>query len=360
MKRYVFVLLIFLCACDKKAKEIDSANAKETFVLSETMFRTIEIDSAKMEFLRNELKFYGKIAADNNKLIEIYPIVGGNVEKVYVELGDYVQKGQVLARIRSTEVAGFEKELQDAKNDVLVAQNNLKVAQELFAGKINTEREVLEAKSNLEKAQSQLNRIQETYRIYSLKGGSIYEVTSPISGFIIEKKINQDMQLRSDRTDNIFDIAQIDEVWAIANINESDISEIRVGEDAIVTALSYKDKTFEGKVDKIFNVIDPVTKAMKVLIRLKNEGFLLKPEMRASILIKYQEDKKMLAVPSRAVIFDKSKHFVIVFKDRYNIETRQVEVFRQVNGTTFIASGLQEGEKVITKNQLLIYDALND
>ncbi|GAB4200185.1 MAG: efflux RND transporter periplasmic adaptor subunit [Thermoflexibacter sp.] len=360
MKKYIFILLIFLWACNEKAKKIDAQDSKETFVLSETMLKTTEIDSVKMEFLRNELKFYGKITADNNKLIEIYPIVGGNVVKVYVELGDYVQKGQVLATIRSTEVAGFEKELQDAKNDVLVAQNNLKVAQELFAGKINTEREVLEAKSNLEKAQSQLSRIQETYRIYSLKGGSIYEVTSPISGFIIEKKINQDMQLRSDRTDNIFDIAQIDEVWAIANVNESDISEIRVGEDAIVTVLSYKDRAFEGKVDKIFNVIDPVTKAMKVLIRLKNQDFLLKPEMRASILIKYQEDKKMLAVPSKAVIFDKSKHFVMVFKDRYNIETRQVEVFRQVNGITFIASGLQEGEKVITKNQLLIYDALND
>lgn len=360
MKKYVFILFIFLWSCDEKAKKIDAQDSKETFVLSETMLKTTEIDSVKMEFLRNELKFYGKITADNNKLIEIYPIVGGNVVKVYVELGDYVQKGQVLASIRSTEVAGFEKELQDAKNDVLVAQNNLKVAQELFAGKINTEREVLEAKSNLEKAQSQLNRIQETYRIYSLKGGSIYEVTSPISGFIIEKKINQDMQLRSDRTDNIFDIAQIDEVWAIANVNESDIAEIKVGEDAIVKALSYKDKTFVGKVDKIFNVIDPVTKAMKVLIKLKNQDFLLKPEMRASILIKYQEDKKMLAVPSKAVIFDKSKHFVMVFKDRYNIETRQVEVFRQVNGITFIASGLQEGEKVITKNQLLIYDALND
>jgi cobalt-zinc-cadmium efflux system membrane fusion protein len=357
MKKYIFILLVFVWACGEKAKEVIE---KETFVLSETMLKTTVIDTAKQDFLRNELKFYGRITADNNKLIEIYPIVGGNVVKVYVELGDYVEKGQLLATIRSTEVAGFEKELQDAKNDVLVAQNNLKVTQELFAGKLNTERDVLEAKSNLEKAQSQLYRIQETYKIYSLKAGSIYEVISPISGFIIQKNINQDMQLRSDKSENIFDIAQIDEVWAIANVNESDISEIRLGEDAFIKTLSYKDKVFEGKVDKIFNVIDPETKAMKVRIKLKNEGFLLKPEMRASIVIKYQEQQKMLSIPSKSVIFDKSKNFVMVFKDRYNIETRQVEVFRRVNGTTFISSGLQEGDRVITQNQLLIYDALND
>jgi cobalt-zinc-cadmium efflux system membrane fusion protein len=68
----------------------------------------------------------------------------------------------------------------------------------------------------------------------------------------------------------------------------------------------------------------------------------------------------MIAIPSEAVIFDKSKNFVMIFKDRNNIETRQVEVYRQLSNVTFISSGLNEGEKVITENQILIYDALNN
>jgi cobalt-zinc-cadmium efflux system membrane fusion protein len=68
----------------------------------------------------------------------------------------------------------------------------------------------------------------------------------------------------------------------------------------------------------------------------------------------------MLAIPSESVIFDKSKNFVMIFKDRNNIETRQVEVFRQVGDITYILSGLKEGEKVMTANQLLVYDELND
>ena len=218
----------------------------------------------------------------------------------------------------------------------------------------------MEAKGQVAKAISQLNRIEETYKIYNIKGGSIYQVTAPISGFIIQKSINQDMLLRNDRSENIFDIAEISEVWAMANVNESDIEKVKLGEDADITTLSYPDKVFKGKVDKIFNVIDPNTKAMNARVRLSNKDFLLKPDMNASIKLSFNENESMIAVPSTALIFDKSKNFVMIFKDRNNIETRQVEVYRQVGETTYISSGLKENEKVITNNQLFIYDALND
>lgn len=353
------IMSIFLPSC-KITNHASEAEVKESFVLSDTMLKSTTFTETKIEPLRNELKLFGKITTDNNKLIEVFPVVGGNVTNVYAELGDYVEKGKILARIKSTEVAGYEKDLIDAKNDVLVAKNNLKVAQELFDGKLNTERDVLEAKSQLEKVQSQLNRIEEIYKIYRLSGNSSYEVRAPISGFIIQKNINQDMQLRSDHTDNIFDIAEINEVWVLANVNESDIGQIKLGVEAEVTTISYPDKKFIGKVDKIFNIIDPDTKAMKIRIKLDNKGYLLKPEMRATVTLNFEEEKKMTCIPTESVIFDRSKSYVIVFKDRYNVETRLVNVFRQVGDRTYLTSGLKEGEKVVTKNQLLIYDALND
>jgi len=357
----IFILIVAILATFSCKNEIKQEEKKETFVLSDKMASTTTTEKATMTPLRNELNFYGKVTADNNKMIEVYPVVGGNVSKVYVELGDYVRKGQLLATIRSTEVAGFEKDLEDAKNDVVVAKNNLKVAQELYEGKLSAERDVVEAKSQLEKATSQLNRINETYSIYNIRKGAIYEVRSPINGFVIQKNINQDMLLRNDKTDNIFDIAEIKDVWVIANVNESDINQVKLGIDAAITTLSYPDKIFYGKVDKIFNIIDPETKAMKVLIKINNENYLLKPEMRATIKLSYVEkDKSMISIPSDAIIFDKSKSYVMLFKDRNNIETRQVEVFRQVGKITYISAGLKQDENVITNNQLLIYDALND
>ncbi len=350
-------ITILMLSCTKKAPETEG---KVQFELTNTMLSTTKFAHVELKQLKSESDFYGKISADNNKLIEIYPAVGGNVVKVYVELGDYVHKGQLLATIRSTQVAGYEKDLSDAQNDVVVAKNNLKASQEMYDGKLNTERDVLTAKSELTKAQSQLSRVKETYRIYSLKPGAIYEVRSPLTGFILEKNINQDMLLRDDHTNNIFDVAEIDEVWAIANVSESDIENVVMGSDAAVSTISYPDKIFHGVVDKIYNFIDPETKAMKVRIRLKNPDFLLKPEMKATIKLSHEDTQKMLAVPTSAVIFDKSKYFVMVYKDRKHIETRKIDVFRQVDDVTYINAGVAAGEQVITQNQLVIYDALND
>ncbi|MCM0668804.1 efflux RND transporter periplasmic adaptor subunit [Flavobacterium tyrosinilyticum] len=361
MKHTLFIGIaiasLSLTACKK---QVENPETNTSFVLSNTMLKTTTTAEAKTQPLKNELSFYGKITADNNKMIDVYPLVGGNVMKVNVELGDYVKKGQVLATIKSTDVADFEKQSIDAKSDLLVAKNNLKVAQELFDGKLNSESDVLQAKSEVNKAQSQLSKIQETYKIYNIKAGSIYEVTAPISGFIIQKSINQDMLLRNDRSENIFDIAEISEVWAMANINEIDINKVKLGTSAAVTTLSYPDRIFQGKVDKIYNVIDPETKAMQARIKLSNPDYMLKPDMNANIKLSFNENQSMIAVPSKAIVFDKSKNFVVVFKDRNNIETRQVEVYRVVGDTTYISSGLKENEKVITNNQLFIYGALNN
>ncbi|WP_166926461.1 efflux RND transporter periplasmic adaptor subunit [Flavobacterium poyangense] len=341
-------------------KEVENPDTNTSFVLSDEMLKTTTTAPAQIQPVKNVLSFYGKITADNNKMIDVYPLVGGSVLKVNVELGDYVTKGQVLATIKSTDIADFEKQSIDAKNDLLVAKNGLKVAQELFDGKLNSESDVLQAKSEVNKAQSQVSKIQETYKIYNIKAGSIYEVTAPISGFIIQKSINQNMLLRNDRSENIFDIAEISEVWAMANINEIDINKVKLGTAAAITTLSYPDKVFEGKVDKIYNVIDPQTKAMQARVKLNNPGYMLKPDMNANIKLSFDENESMIAIPSKAIVFDKSKNFVVIFKDRNNIETRKVNVYRVVGDVTYISKGLKENEKVITNNQLFLYSALNN
>ena len=352
-----FLSITLLFSCKHKAEEKET---KETFVLSNTMLKTTTTSLAKRQTVKNELNFYGKITTDNNKMIEIFPIVGGNVISVNVELGDYVKKGQILASIRSTEVADFDRQLIHAKNDLLVEINDLKVSQELYEGKLNSERDVLEAKSHVEKAKAQLNSIQETYKIYNIGSGSLYEVRAPIDGFIVQKSINEGMILRSDNSNNIFDIADIKDVWALANVNENDINLVKLGVDAQVSTLSSENKIFYGKVDKIFNIIDPDTKAMEVRIKLANPDYLLKPEMLATIKLLYDGSQKMIGVPSESIIFDKNKYFVMLFFSKNDIRTREVEVYSQIGGTTYIKYGLKNNERVITHNQLLIYDALND
>lgn len=351
---FIFVLLNSAC------KHVQEEEAKKTFSLSDTMLKRCEFTNASLEDVKNELKLFGKVAADNNKLAHVYPITGGIVSEVKVELGDYVNQGQLLAVVKSSEVADFQSQLVDARSDVALAEKNLQVAKDLFAGKLNSEKEVIAAEKELEKANSELTRINEVYSIYHLKQGSEFRITAPISGYIINKVITQNEELRNDRTEEVFSIAQINDVWVLANVNESNISKVALNFEAEVQTLSYPNKIFKGKVDRIFNVIDPETKAMKILIKLSNPDLLLKPEMNATVNLKFSENKKMITVPSSALVFDKSKTWIMVYKDKSTVETHAVEVYRVLGDKAYITLGINESDKVISKNALLVYDALND
>ncbi|MBL7864290.1 MAG: efflux RND transporter periplasmic adaptor subunit [Cyclobacteriaceae bacterium] len=351
----IFFILLGLHACADRPPA-----AKPPFVLTDEMYNRCEFAVAALKDVRNELRLFGKVAADNSKLAQVYPIAGGNVIRINVELGDYVKQGQVLATVQSSEVADFQRQRLDAQADVALSEKNLQVAKELYAGKLTSERDVIAVEKELQKANAELKRINEVYSIYKLGDESTYNIIAPISGFIVLKDINQNEQLRSDKSDVVFSIAQIDEVWVLANVNESNISRVAVGYEASVQTIGYPDKIFHGKIDRIFNAIDPATKAMKVLIRIPNPGLLLKPEMNATVTIRYSENKSLIAVPSSSIIFDKSRNWVMIFRSRSDIETRLVEVYHDLEDVTFISVGLREGEKVISRNGLLVYDALND
>ena len=341
--------------------EATSSNVEKTaFALSDTMLTRIGLDTVRVEAIKNTLKLNGKVAADENRLVEVYPIVGGNVISVNVELGDYVKKGQTLAVIRSSEVAELERQLFDAQSDVQMAQKKLKVQQDLFEAKLTSKMELEGAERELEKAMAGLKRIRETFNIYHFEKGSEYHIKAPINGFVIYKNINRDMTLPSERTENVFTVAELDQVWVIAHVYESEASKVKEGMEAQITTLSYPDEVLKGKVDKIFNVIDPQTKTMRVRIKLENRDFKLKPEMLAMVKLSNTESLSLPAIPSQALIFEGSRQYVMVYKNRYNLDTRQVEVQKTSEEIAWIKSGLEPGEIVISKNQLFIYDALND
>jgi cobalt-zinc-cadmium efflux system membrane fusion protein len=350
------LLCVSLYSCQDTVKETQLS----AFQLSDAMMERCTFHPVSIQQVKNEIRLFGKITADNNKLAQVYPVVGGVVKSIEVELGDFVKQGQVLATLQSSEVASFRKEKLDAENDVAIAEKNLQVAKDLFSGKLTSEKDVAVAERELEKAKAELTRMQEIYSIYNLKSGSVYQVIAPISGYVVSKNINQNEQMRSDISDPLFSIADIDEVWALANVSESNVSKIKVGQEAEIKTLSFPDKPFNGKIDKIFNAIDPETKAMKVRVKIPNTDNTLKPEMNCTVSVRFTEEKECLTIPSSALIFDKSKYWVMVFKDRHQIETRKVEIYRQTGNLTYILSGVEEGEQVISSNAILVYDALND
>lgn len=346
---------LFVFSCGKKEAQEDN----EKFVLSKEMFKKIDFANAEYSPLIYELKTFGKVTTDPNNTVEVFPAIGGKVSSISAQLGDYVNKGQILAVLQSTEVAGYKKELLDAQADLVNAEKGLQVANDMYKGKLATDKDVLAAKKEVENAKSEIQRIKQLYSIYNLGSNNTYYIKAPISGFISEKNITPDMLIRSDRTENLFTVSKINTVWVMANISESNISQIKVGCEADIQTLSYPDKIIQGKVDRIFNMINPETKSMQARIQLSNEGYVLKPEMNATVTLKVRQNKDMLSVPSSSIIFDNDKNYVLVYYINNNIEARSVDVYQQNKQVAYIQSGLKPGDKVITKNALLVYRALS-
>jgi membrane fusion protein, heavy metal efflux system len=348
---------VALCSCNSSTSQPKMEMITDDFCLSDTLNAMIQTAPADLKPVENQLQLSGRITLDEQKVFKVFPVVGGYVQEVKVALGDYVQKGQTLAVLKSGEVADLKQELTQAETKVQLADKNLDITEEMFKSGLASQKDYLAAHQEHKSAKAELNRMKELFQIYSIGKGSDYIVKAPASGFIVEKKINADTQVRPDNSDNLFTISSMNEIWVMANVYESDIAKINEGYEAEVTTLTYPDKVFKGKVDKIFNVLDPASRVMKVRVRLENPVYELKPEMFASVLVKYPENKELVAVPAKSIIFDHNKTYAVVFRQRCDVDTREVVVYQTIGETAYLQQGVKAGEKVISKYPLLVYNA---
>lgn len=361
MKNYItiFIPLFFLFfACQEEKKQIEVA---KKFCLTDTLKVNLETAIAEVKIVENEIVLSGKITFDEDKVAKVYPLAGGFVQELHANLGDYVQKGQVLAVIRSPEIAGFASQSDVSQANLRVANKNYVVAQELYKTGTISELELTNAKKDMETAVSEANRSKELISMYNVGEASFYQVKAPASGFVVNKDVTLNMELRNEDIKPIFTISNMDNVWVIANIYEGDIAKISEGYEADITTIAYADRTLQGKVDKIFQVLDPESKVLKARIVLSNKDNKLKSDMYAKVVVRNpQTTDKQLAIPTKAVIFDQNRYFVVVYKGDCQVEIREIRLYKETQATTYIADGLKEGEKIITKYQLLIYKALSE
>lgn len=352
-----FILLTATYSCKSTP---DTAPAeKQHFVLPDSLAKIIRIDSVSSSKVVNSITLTGKVTFNDDNVARIYPLVSGNINDIRVMLGDYVQQGQTLASIRSSEMAGYSNDMITAETNLAVAKKNLDATKDMYKSGLASGRDSLAAQAQYDQA---LAGLEKSKRILQLNGGSRngdYQVKSPIAGFVVEKQATNNMAIRSDNSNNLFTISDLKNIWVIANVYESSISLIKTGDSVNITTLSYPGKIFRGKVDKIMNVLDPTNKVMKVRIVLQNPEYLLKPEMFANVTLNNVEDKQMLAIPSSALIFDHSQYYVLVYKSPSEIAIRAVQVSGTVGDKTYISEGLNDGEKVIGTQALLIYQELN-
>lgn len=363
MKLKIFFIIpltiICLASCQHKTENVET----KVPTLSAELQKLIVTDSVRTEPLTASLSLFSKISVDQDNFARIFPLSSGQVLSVEAMLGTYVKKGQVLATIRSNELTDFQNQYTQAQNNLVLAQKNESIAEDLYKTNVYAERDLLSAKSDLKKAEADLERVKKLFEIYNAKVGSTksqYDVTATIDGYVVEKNITPNMMVRTDNGNDLFAISPLRKVWVLADVYESDVQNVKIGQQAEITTLAYPGKIFYGTIELISSVIDPNSHTMKIKIVLDNEDGLLKPQMFATVNINSKQTKQGLFIPSSALIFDHSQYYVLVYHSNDKIDITEVQKLYSIGNKTYISSGVKVGDKVISSSALQIYSELNN
>jgi hypothetical protein len=169
------------------------------------------------------------------------------------------------------------------------------------------------------------------------------------------KPLQQELQLpgkvvlnsrKARKTDVLVDVAQ------------ADLKNVKEGDEAEIIPESLPDKVFYGKIENVYPREE--SSAGRLDILLNNPEAVLRPKMKTAVIVHCDQGDDMIAIPGTAVIADHRKNFVLVFKDKYNIQIREVQTYSTMGDIIYILSGLDAGENVISAHQQQIYHALND
>jgi cobalt-zinc-cadmium efflux system membrane fusion protein len=327
--------------------------------MPDSLYHTLVIDTVKTGDVKDAVKFYGMVDFNTDKVVNVFPLVSGNVQDVHVMPGDYVHAGEVLGVIKSAEVANYNSALVNAEANERLTARQLQQQKDLYKSGLASQVDVTNAEANYEQAVAARIAAQKVLAINGNNKNGEFVIKAPIEGFIVQKNVTNGMNIRTDNNTGLFTISDLKNVWVQANVYEENITKVHQGDVADVTTISYPDKVFKGKVDKVMNILDPTSKVMKMRVVLDNPGYLLKPQMFATVSIDNDEHKQAISISSKDLVFDHSQYYVVIIHGKKDVQIRPVEIIGINGDRAYIKSGLTPGERVVGSNAILIYGSLN-
>ena len=277
------------------------------------------------------VRLNGKVEADERSVYSQSSHIPGRIEKLMVNFtGEYVNKGQVIASIYSPDLVNAQEELFEARK--IVETEPL-----LF----NSAKEKLK---NWKLTDNQIAQI--------LESGIVKEelpILADISGYVTEKKVNLGDYIMKGMA--IYEIANLNSVWILFDVYESDMAWVKKGDVVNFTVQSLPGESFKSKISYIDPVIDPMTRVAKARVEINNSGLKLKPEMFVSGTVEAELPIKSdaIIVPKTAVMWTGQRSVVYIKNTTakgVNFMMRDVTLGPALGDGFVVNEGLQEGEEI--------------
>lgn len=364
--------LVFLAGC--KDKDQSASLSSETSVKEHASQRTapspVSSQIPTMEVMlgpaQSILTLSGKVAYGEDRYSRISSALQGRVVKLHVKLGDHVSAGDVLATIESPEIAAAYSEFIKEQSELVFARRAFELAKDLYQIKALPQKDLKQAENDLVKAQAEFRRAGE--RLLALQVPlqelqkpiekqtitSQYQIRSPIAGTVVERAITPGQSVSGDPGQVLFVVADLAKVQVVADVYEKDLGLFKVGQAAAVTVEAYPGTNFPAVIAAIGDVVDPVTRTIKIRAWVNNEAVKLKPEMFARLSVKLTDGMPFILVPQDAVLEIDGKMYVYVVQGDAPPMKREVRVGHPSGDQITILEGLSPGEHIVTKGTVLL------
>ncbi len=303
-----------------------------------------------------ELNATGVVSPDVSRQVPVPSLATGRIVEIDARLGDEVTKGQLLFKVRSSDIAGAYSDYRKAVKNEELTKIQLGRAKLLY-GDGAIPKSALEIAQNAEdNAQVDLDTTTERLRLLGAAPdhpSGIVPVYAPVAGAITDQQITIAAGVQALTPPNPFTISDISHVWIVCDVYENDLSQVHVGEFADIHLPAYPDRVLRGRIGNILPIMDPNIRTAKVRLEVENPG-LLKLGMFVTATFHGLNARRYATAPATAILHLHDREWVYtpiegnLFRRLEVVSGSQLE-----GGMQEIVSGLAPGQQVVTNALVL-------
>jgi membrane fusion protein, heavy metal efflux system len=298
----------------------------------------------------SSLQVTGTVAPDVSRTVPVISLASGRVVEISARLGDTVQKGQLLMRVQSVDVAGAYSDYRKAVADEVLSRTQFERAKELYQHGAIALNDLEVAQDAEDKAKVDVETTAEHLRALGSpldRPSAIVDIVAPVSGVITDQQVTNAAGVQSLSSTNPFTISDLSHVWILCDVYENQLPNVRLGETADVTPNAYPDQVIEGRISNIGSVLDPSLRTAKVRIEVRNPG-TLRPGMFVTATFHGLKKEMHAAVPASAIVHLHDRDWVYVPAEAGKFRRVEVKSGNMLpNRMQELLSGLQPEQKVV-------------
>jgi membrane fusion protein, heavy metal efflux system len=357
------------CGSDRNASEMTSYSSQtsksatpQLFTIPPDQVSHVQIVAIEPTKLTRTLRLTGAVAYNAFKTTPVISQVGGPVSRILVVPGDHVRQGQPMLEVSSPDYSQLLDTYLKAHETFRVTDKNYDRAKDLYDHHAIAERDLLQAESDRNEAQADLNAAEQAMKILGIKNpedlakapsSAQIPVIAPMSGEVVERLVAPGQVIQAGQT-QAFTISDMSTVWVLANLYQGDLAYVKTGDDVVVQTDAYPD-SFHGKISYVSAELDPNTRTLQARIVVDNPGEKLKRDMYCTVMVTAGVIQNAISVPDAAVLRDdENQPFVYVAAGSNQFGRRAVEIGDSQNGQTQILKGLSVGDRVVGDGSLFL------